>query len=50
MRDFFWDDYFFDKWGGKSLEMKEMMSRTDSTRNAFLKRYNSGPMESNKKD
>tara|TARA_R110000787_G_scaffold267653_1_gene374012 strand:- start:651 stop:1127 length:477 start_codon:yes stop_codon:yes gene_type:complete len=50
MRDFFRDDYFFNQWERQPIEMEELMKRMDSIRNAYLKRFHPGLMESNKKD
>ncbi|MGO4917979.1 hypothetical protein [Maribacter spongiicola] len=50
MRDFFRDDYFFDRWERKPIEIEEMMRRMDSTRNVFLKRFHPGLIESKEKD
>ncbi|MEH6769070.1 hypothetical protein [Maribacter arcticus] len=50
MSDFFRDDYFFNQWERQPIEIEELMQKMDSTRNAFLKRFHPGLMESKKKD
>lgn len=46
MRDFFSRDYFFEQWERKPIEMEELMKKMDSSRNAFLKRFYPGLLES----
>ena len=48
MKDFFKDDYFFDRWERQPMDMEEMIKRMDSIRNEFLKKYHPGLMESSK--
>ncbi|NJB70389.1 hypothetical protein GGR42_000851 [Saonia flava] len=46
MKDFFTEDYFFKNWEKQHSELQEMMKKMDSTRNAFLKKYHPGLLES----
>lgn len=46
IKDFFKDDYFFKQWDRQPLNIEEMMRQMDSTRNAFLKKFYPGLMES----
>jgi len=46
MEDFFSDDYFSDRWQRHPMDMEQLMKGMDSVRNAFLKRYHPGLMES----
>ena len=50
MKDFFNDDYFIRNWQKQHSELEQMIRRMDSTRNAFLKRFHPGLMESKEKD
>ena len=46
MNDFFKEDYFFETWQNQYSELGKMIKRMDSSRNAFLKRYHPGLLES----
>ena len=46
MKEFFDDDYFFRNWEQQQQDMRELMRMMDSSRNAFLKRFHPGLMES----
>lgn len=46
MNDFFKQDYFFRNWQMQHSEIEEMIKKMDSSRNAFLKNYYPGLMES----
>lgn len=46
MNDFFVDDYFFGQWERQPLDMEEIMKKMDSTRNAFLRKFYPGLMDS----
>tara|TARA_R110000868_G_scaffold411308_1_gene702988 strand:+ start:912 stop:1505 length:594 start_codon:yes stop_codon:yes gene_type:complete len=50
MKDFFKEDYFYDHWKRKPLDIKEMMRKMDSTRNSFLRKYHPGLLESHEND
>jgi hypothetical protein len=50
MKDFFKNDYFFRNWQSKHSEIEEMIRKMDAERNAFLKRFHPGLMESNDKN
>lgn len=49
MNDFFKEDYFFKNWKNQHSELDEMIKRMDSSRNAFLKRFHPGLLESKNK-
>lgn len=49
MNDFFKEDYFFKNWQNRHSELDKMIKRMDSSRNAFLKRYHPGLLESKNK-
>ena len=46
--DFFKDDYFFDQWEKQPLDVEQMLKKMDSTRNAFLRKYHPGLLDSKK--
>ena len=46
MKEFFDEDYFFRNWEKQQQDMRELMRKMDSSRNAFLKRFHPGLMES----
>ena len=46
VKDFFEEDYFFKNWEQQQHDMRELMRKMDSSRNAFLKRFHPGLMES----
>jgi len=46
VKDFFEEDYFFKNWEQQQQDMRELMRKMDSSRNAFLKRFHPGLMES----
>lgn len=48
MNDFFKQDYFIRNWQMQHSEIEEMIKKMDSSRNAFLKNYYPGLMESKK--
>ena len=48
MQDFFEEDYFFRNWEEQQQDMLELMRKMDSSRNAFLKKFHPGLMESGK--
>lgn len=49
MNDFFKEDYFFKTWQNQHSELDKMIQRMDSSRNAFLKRFHPGLLESKDK-
>lgn len=49
MRDFFKEDYFLKNWQNQHSELDKMIKRMDSSRNAFLKRFHPGLLESKDK-
>lgn len=49
MNDFFKEDYFFKTWQNQHSELDKMIKKMDSSRNAFLKRFHPGLLESNDK-
>lgn len=49
MNDFFKDDYFFRNWKIQHSELEKMIKRMDVERNAFLKKFHPGLMESRDK-
>ncbi|MBT8179235.1 MAG: hypothetical protein KJN96_05265 [Eudoraea sp.] len=46
VKEFFDEDYFFRNWEQQQQDMRELMRKMDSSRNAFLKRFHPGLMES----
>ena len=46
MSNFFKDNYFFNEWTRKPLDIEKMMRQMDSTRNSFLKKFHPGLIES----
>jgi len=48
MYDFFNNDYFFRNWQSEHAELEKMIKKMDSTRNAFLKKFYPGLLESKK--
>lgn len=46
MNDFFKDDYFFNQWKQRPLDIEKLIKRMDSTRNLYLKRFYPGLLES----
>ncbi|NHF59621.1 hypothetical protein FK220_009735 [Flavobacteriaceae bacterium TP-CH-4] len=46
MKDFFEEDYFFKNWERHHSDMEGIIKQMDSLRNAFLKKYHPGLMES----
>lgn len=46
MSDFFKEDYFFKNWQSQHSELDKMIKKMDSSRNAFLKRFHPGLLES----
>lgn len=48
--EFFKDDYFFSNWQKQHSELEDMIKRMDSSRNAFLKRFHPGLLESKQKN
>ena len=50
MSNFFKDDYFFRKWQTQHSELEKMIKRMDAERNAFLKKFYPGLMESRDKN
>ena len=49
MNDFFKEDYFFENWKNQHSELDKMIKRMDSSRNAFLKQFHPGLLESKNK-
>lgn len=49
MSDFFEKDYFFKNWQNQHAELDKMIQRMDSSRNAFLRRFHPGLIESKEK-
>lgn len=49
MNDFFKKDYFFRNWQSQHSELDKMIKKMDSSRNAFLKRFHPGLLESHSK-
>lgn len=49
MSDFFKEDYFFKSWQNQHSEFDKIIKRMDSSRNAFLKRFHPGLLESQDK-
>lgn len=50
MKDFFTDDYFFRNWQEHQDEIEKMIKKMDSSRNAFLRKYHPGLIDSGKED
>lgn len=50
MKDFFNDDYFFRNWQSEHSELDKMIKRMDAERNAFLKQFHPGLLESKEKN
>ena len=50
MNDFFKDDYFLRNWQSQHSLLEEMIKRMDSSRNAFLKHFYPGLIESKDKN
>ena len=50
MSDFFNEDYFFKNWQNQHSELDKMIIKMDSSRNAFLKRFYPGLLESKDKN
>ncbi|NAS12274.1 hypothetical protein [Poritiphilus flavus] len=48
LKDFFKDDYFLQHWEDQDFNVEEMIKKMDSTRNAFLRRFHPGLLESSK--
>jgi hypothetical protein len=46
MKDFFADDYFLKRWERQHYDLEDMMKKMDSARNAFLRQYHPGLLES----
>lgn len=49
MNDFFKEDYFFKTWQNQHSELDKRIKQMDSLRNAFLKRFHPGLLESKDK-
>lgn len=49
MNDFFKNDYFFNKWKQRPLNVEQIIKQMDSTRNLFIKRFHPGLLESKEK-
>ena len=49
-RDFFSDDYFFRNWQYQLNEFESIIKQMDSSRNAFLRKFHPGLMESRKQE
>lgn len=50
INEFFEDDYFFRNWQKQQSDIEGIVKRMDSSRNAFLKRFHPGLLESIKKN
>ncbi|WP_272022967.1 hypothetical protein [Olleya namhaensis] len=48
MNNFFKSDYFFKNWKNQNDQLEQMIKRMDSSRNAFLKQFHPGLLESKK--